>query len=502
MTLINEGPIPGKKRKWMETLIAVSDQGDLYLDAPDSKSNSYYGFLSQIEDEPDDRYPEYTNQTILFDIVPKEWMETSVLNAPWIKNIKLLNRLSPQRPPASFLHIENKKTSDIVQCLSITEKELAETDWYLLELGNEGIEAIRWIAARWNFKDNKYILEPEIKSELSSTRVKGKKLSDDYQDLLRKIFSPKPRLDISKLDRAISRKGQRHGVNFPARGGKIGVMDVGQGSCNLIYDAEGNPRFYFDVGCPKGMYGASANSPILSPGPCVGNGHLTTIILSHWHDDHFNMALLSDNYLHLRGLLWIMPNQPFGPNAAGLFNSIQPANRFVWPLGQSMRRGDIIIIGCARAAGIPARDMNNSGIAIVIQIDPVNGRYALLPGDASFQSIPYRPQGTIVWMTAPHHGSKTHLVPAHIPVAGGIQTRIAISYGIMPTTGRHPYKHPSPVAIAAYQASTILETAEDHPNSGNPPVPPRGNISMCNNAPVQLCGVANCPFHNFPKVLV
>jgi hypothetical protein len=116
-------------------------------------------------------------------------------------------------------------------------------------------------------------------------------------------------------------------------------------------------------------------------------------------------------------------------------------------------------------------------------------------------------------MVATHHGSDTDLIPligaTPIPPPNvANQGRISYSYGINggPPFGAHCYHHPDAPAVAAYIAAgwgaapaLVDSTAETGPNSN---VAGRGNILMANNINPPLCGVLNCPFHVFPKLLV
>jgi hypothetical protein len=99
-------------------------------------------------------------------------------------------------------------------------------------------------------------------------------------------------------------------------------------------------------------------------------------------------------------------------------------------------------------------------------------RFVLLPGDAGLQHHPEVPPGLVViGQAAAHHGAHTWLqegAQAHIPRPGAPNCEhIVYSYGTRLTdskAGEHPYGHPSPDAIAAYEASGWGST---HPAPGN-----------------------------------
>src|SRR6185369_5055896 len=66
----------------------------------------------------------------------------------------------------------------------------------------------------------------------------------------------------------------------------VGVLDVGQGNCNALYNNAGEAFVYYDFGFPTNSKKGSAPNPITVP--CLCNNPL--IVISHWDADHYALS--------------------------------------------------------------------------------------------------------------------------------------------------------------------------------------------------------------------
>ncbi|WP_434346093.1 flagellar hook-length control protein FliK [Myxococcus virescens] len=89
----------------------------------------------------------------------------------------------------------------------------------------------------------------------------------------------------------------------------VGLFNVGQGACSVLYDNQGRAIVYYDFGSPAN--GQQGTFPIIPQGHCVGpcmcNGPL--IILSHWDMDHCDLGRYYPESFRCR---WLAPQQHMG----------------------------------------------------------------------------------------------------------------------------------------------------------------------------------------------
>ncbi|AKQ68847.1 Flagellar hook-length control protein FliK [Myxococcus hansupus] len=89
----------------------------------------------------------------------------------------------------------------------------------------------------------------------------------------------------------------------------VGLFNVGQGSCSVLYDNQGRAIVYYDFGSPAN--GQQSTFPLIPQGHCVGlcmcNGPL--IILSHWDMDHCDLGRFYPESFRCR---WLAPQQHMG----------------------------------------------------------------------------------------------------------------------------------------------------------------------------------------------
>ena len=467
---------------------AAAQQGQKY-DVEDSPSNRYYGFLAEIEDIQYDRGGPVT-YSVQFELVPFEWMEVAVPDGSGKR------RAPPPTSPTTLLVFDAAPLEQVADALGTTASEIGEGQWYIIQLGRDRLTNAKRKAPYSNGHPDPVMAQgsPVKRQKLAELADRYFPLSAWLVDAIRQLFAPmEPR--------------------------EIGVMDVGQGSCNLIYDDQGHTLFYVDVGLPMFFNFASmpsdpaGNVAIINPGPCLGNnpaGPRILGIVTHFHWDHYYMLGHAQNANQLQNRDWIMPAQNAGPLINGIINSInlQPNGRVhVFPQGMGVFAAlPVTITQCAAVGAIAAHDLNNSGIAVTVRIDDGQMREALLPGDAAYQCIAgIYGNPNLRWLAATHHGSDRNWQAPPAPHQAN-QGRLSYSYGINGPVpgGVHAYGHPRAMAVANYPPNwgnpgLVQSTAETGPNSNQPG---RGNILMANVVPPPACGVANCPFHAFPKPLV
>ncbi|MBS7539526.1 hypothetical protein [Ancylobacter lacus] len=474
------------------SLDGIGKQGARY-DTDDSPSDTYYGYLSEIENVQLEKGGPVT-YSLQFELVPFEWIEAAVMTLG--DDVREL----PPPAPVTLLVFDDAPLEELARTLATTPDDIAEGDWFIITL-SKGVGATR---AGISF--------PVVPGVVKAI---GRKVPTFDFSRLRKRYRPKLRMNVRKVRKLLAAVQPR----------EVGVMDVGQASCNLIYDENGTPQIYTDVGLPMFFNFASlppvnilGNVEVINPGPCLGNN--PPGILTHFHWDHYSMLAFANNLAVLRNRDWIFPPQVAGPLVAGLIvaiNATMLGQVHVFPAGLGvLAAGYVTIIACLPGAGVVPGDLNNTGIAVVAHLDTVNNWHMLLPGDAAFQSIPgIAAYGGLRWMTATHHGSDTNLAPpplpllaSPIPAPNAVNAgRLAYSYGVNGGVpgGVHCYGHPRAAAVAAYPAAGwgvgvgVASTAETGPNSG---IGGRGNILMADNVIPPPCAVANCPFHVFPKNLV
>ncbi|TGN14063.1 hypothetical protein [Leptospira ilyithenensis] len=303
--------------------------------------------------------------------------------------------------------------------------------------------------------------------------------------------------------------------------GSIGIMDVGQGNCNLIFDNANPPEpiAYYDVGFPIFFYKSGAPANLVALGPILQNQtNNLEVILSHWDYDHW----INGRRAGLQNLVWNYPKQLMGPVAINFLGTIAVRRRVTFPITHPWW-GGARLVKCS-PAGMPlASWINNSGLALMVDIllpvnDP-NWHSVFLTADANHNTAPLLPFGC-TGITAVHHGSGAHgaaqnlVPPANLGAAG--PGRIAYSYGVSPNNGSHPYHFPVQASVTAYRnagwgafaggAGPVLNAelacAETPLNyHQNMPQPPRGNIRMGDNTQLNNAHYGNTAFYNYRPMI-
>lgn len=283
----------------------------------------------------------------------------------------------------------------------------------------------------------------------------------------------------------------------------IGVYDIGQGNCNILFNNLLEPLTYYDLGYPLWFFLNSVPAVMrvgngAFMGPITDNtaGNLE-VILSHWDYDHWRMG----GYAAMNNIQWTVPVQPVGPTALAFWNSIPAHLRVIYPPGIPFQMDpNFVLLDCQPTPGMaPPAIMNNTGIAIwletLLPTTDANRHTVLLTGDANCDSAyAIHPNfGAMTGLLAVHHGSNTHGAPNNLPAQAAAyngQGRVFYSYGVSSVTGAHAYGFPNAAAVASYRAAgwghvppTVMEcsTAEGNQiNAGG--LANRGNIRVGDNS--------------------
>lgn len=168
----------------------------------------------------------------------------------------------------------------------------------------------------------------------------------------------------------------------------VGLLDVGQGNCNMIIGANHHVLAYFDFGITM-----SGDVPAQLVKPCFCNNPY--IILSHWDFDHFMLHTRAPESLRCT---WIAPRQRSGPLGSALIGNIKKAGGriYIWaaasPSHMSFPWGFL-----ERCSGNP-RDPNSSGLAAWVCVRDRPAPNQLVPGSDAWSvagpALSLRDEGT------------------------------------------------------------------------------------------------------------
>ncbi len=223
----------------------------------------------------------------------------------------------------------------------------------------------------------------------------------------------------------------------------MGVLDVGQGSANVMLNEDTEPLLYFDVGCGMGSNVASkpANLKFCTCGP---NGEPPVVLLSHWDKDHFDAANGDERLL---ACTWITPvahivaHQSFQQRILDEGGAvIELLHGFAdFQFGAS---NSFTLIQCNGRI----TNRNDSGHALIVENAE---RHWLLPADAAYMRIRYPEDLRFTAVVATHHGAR---FPGDAPKGAPDYGRLVYSFGPDNKNGaaRHPVAHSVGQHIKAY----------------------------------------------------
>ncbi|MFG6108701.1 hypothetical protein [Stenotrophomonas nematodicola] len=235
---------------------------------------------------------------------------------------------------------------------------------------------------------------------------------------------------------------------------RVAVLDVGQGAAAFVGSPCGLPYLYFDMG------GGESNNQHTWP-----NGGVQwcftqspSIILSHWHRDHYAGATYGSAVDVRRALeqTWIAPNQKVGAKSKQLQARILTAGGrlILWPSTLKTVHTSDISVGLASGSAY-----NDSGLVLLLR--SADGRFSLLPGDAAYQHIDpsivtkYQSQGLKTLVVAHHGGLLDRKEPTNVPCSDGKMGSAAIYSAGQSNNFNHP-SHLAAYATAGW--ATIVGT--------------------------------------------
>ncbi|MBV6324579.1 hypothetical protein [Duganella violaceipulchra] len=199
----------------------------------------------------------------------------------------------------------------------------------------------------------------------------------------------------------------------------VGVFDIGQGGFNGVFNADGRPFLYYDMG--GGIGGLLFTYP--SPAPVFCNSSLRMIVQSHFDEDHYKTSTLpAFRALLGAGHRIVIPRQPMGIfGGAALANLLaNGVHIHYWTVAglASIQLGNtgVEIIKC-RGSG-----KNHAGLALRIRDPGAPAEWMLLPADSHYrhQVFPWDlggalVDGNVIGISPTHHGARERA--ANIPLA-------------------------------------------------------------------------------------
>lgn len=229
------------------------------------------------------------------------------------------------------------------------------------------------------------------------------------------------------------------------------VEPVGQGCMSTISDSKGVAKILLDVG-----HGTPIDKITVTRKSFRFNGELSnveTIFLSHWDEDHYQLAHHQD-FCYLKDKYWFVP---FSKKAIVSSNTREAINYeprlLVWETLYDITRNykfhiiehgtkGKIPIGANKAllyeCGNESHDSNNRGLVLTFEQNlKSSSNRVLVPGDADYLHFPSVYLSTYTDVVATHHGSK-NLKSTEIPPAAYDGAKFILSFGF-----NDKYKHPS-----------------------------------------------------------
>ena len=218
---------------------------------------------------------------------------------------------------------------------------------------------------------------------------------------------------------------------------KVLVANVGQGSCNVLYDGH-SPVLVYDLGGSSGLI--TLESPLMND---IKNA--STFVISHWDLDHYRI-LLSDQDIAESKTIYA---PAFGSRGGPCVRRVSYGIRSVVDVSDGeyhsfnrnqqlnipeIRNLDLHMTTCTDSS----KSKNNFGAITLCVMNSRGQPYFLMPGDASYcyvADVQKSSQGTstLKYLVATHHGSrysiKNYGGETTIPAPGNRNNTVFYSYG-------------------------------------------------------------------------
>lgn len=217
----------------------------------------------------------------------------------------------------------------------------------------------------------------------------------------------------------------------------MAVLDVGQGSANVMLDELGKPLLYFDAG--RGTLANFGTAPAgLKFCVCSHDNNPLPVLLSHWHEDHY-LGTLSDPDLLM--CTWYTPPAATLQHMA-FQNSILLAGSKVYQLLPAFPNFQFGTSGSYTLAKCTGNVNNPNEVGHALKVEQQDRRW-LLPADASYTNIPLPSEEDFTAVVASHHGGrfKKNFVPNRSPG----YARMVYSFG-----PSNSYKHPKAASVTKH----------------------------------------------------
>ena len=217
---------------------------------------------------------------------------------------------------------------------------------------------------------------------------------------------------------------------------KLIVHDVGQGNAVGLY-AKGNKLLGF-IDCGRGVkQNAKTYSNKKLDEITLTNDQF--VLLTHWDKDHWALGAWLDSGCNSK---WFAPKQRVGPEGAAFIHHLLRNGRlhYIESDKNILKFGENIEI--RQCNGF---DKNNSGFSYLVKSDL---KRVLLPGDASYSSIPWDVSDSPLRfhaVVAPHHGGICGMDVSVHPEAQG-DSKLIYSVG-----RKNSFKHPRDVTIKFHE---------------------------------------------------
>lgn len=245
---------------------------------------------------------------------------------------------------------------------------------------------------------------------------------------------------------------------------KLAVLDVGQAAASFLFSRDILPRVYFDLGGP--IWKNAHTYPVGGVKWCFSLR--PTVILSHWHWDHWVGATYGGaiNVAKALSTTWICPDQPTGAHTKKFQAKILASGGSIllWP-ALSLPPVNDGLISLGRATG---KVLNDTGLILMVKSHC--GRFSLLPGDAAYNHIPLGISGQykscgLGTLVIPHHGGALTGVPPYpIPPPDLLGANVAVYSAGEGNT----YGHPDFTMTADHSSTNWKVVGTDDRKVGNP----------------------------------
>ncbi|HKO57334.1 MAG TPA: hypothetical protein VJ276_15775, partial [Thermoanaerobaculia bacterium] len=425
-----------------------------------------YAFLTKFEPSPEADFTE-----IIFECVRIDWFEQVKgldRDVFWNEHADFRSpRVQLREVPCAFGDAE-----DIPVDLGVLGKgTLREDTWYRIAITDDP-DRVGYPAITQDFHDTS---QPPV--DVLLLRIDGNVPADTLPQLLDKFSLREPAVE-------------QHAGAMNQSVAFVGALDIGQGGCNALYDANGVPFLYYDLGRAKD---GNERPPGGVRSICM-NGN-PAVVLSHWDEDHYQLPLGFEPAHDLPWLVTITTaGGALGPHGGKVANRL--THYRLWPHQRwAFEEYNWGFVLKADAAGGGSDLKNRMCLVLLVRIqdDPsappigqrraldVLGarpeifpeeRYVLMPGDAMLHFIPtcraHDLDRKVVALLAPHHGAQTHMtdgfegeawsaIPEPAPgLFNGMPPVVVYTYGIHAADNvrgygsYNQYGHPGLAAVQTY----------------------------------------------------